>query len=362
VIEKRSKIYIAGHRGLVGSALYRRLTSDGYSNILTRSRSDLDLTNQSDVGKFFEAERPEYVFLCAGRVGGILANSTYKAEFIYDNLAIGMNVIHAAYKSNVRKLLNLGSSCIYPRHAPQPMKEEYLLTGELELTNEAYAVAKIAVIKLCRYYNERYGTNYVSLMPTNLFGPNDNFNLEIAHVMPALIRKFYLAKLLHEGNQEALLADIRKYPIGFGLGEQVDKSSLQQVVSTLERLGITKDSVVIWGTGSPYREFLHVDDLADAALYIMQNLDFKAVGELINVGSGEDNHISEIAGFVKETVGFRGEIRFDPSKPDGTPRKLLDVGKLSGLGWKKKISLQEGLHRTFEWYTASKEPQRHAAS
>jgi GDP-L-fucose synthase len=361
-MERDSRIFLAGHRGLVGSAVHRRLTRDGYTNLLTRSHAELDLTNQNAVSKFFESEKPEYVFLCAGHVGGILANSTYKADFIYDNLAIGMNVVHSAFKTKVQKLVNLGSSCIYPRNAPQPMKEESLLTGELELTNEPYAIAKIAVIKLCRYYDVQYGTNFVSLMPTNLFGPNDNFNLELGHVMPALLRKFYLAKLLQEHDTDALLADIKKYPIGFGLDHVADASNMPLVLSTLERLGIRGDSVVIWGTGSPYREFLHVDDLADASLHIMNNLDAKELGELINVGTGQDQRILDIASLVKETVGFKGEIRFDRSKPDGTPRKLLDVGKLSRLGWTSKISLEEGLRRTFEWYTATRESRHHAAS
>ncbi len=361
-MKQESRIYIAGHRGLVGSAIHRHLVANGFANIVTRGREELDLTDQHAVGTFFTAERPEYVFLCAGRVGGILANSTYKAQFIYENLAIGMNVVHAAHAHKVTKLLNLGSSCIYPRNAPQPMKEEYLLTGELESTNEAYAVAKIAVIKLCRYYDEQYGTNFVSLMPTNLFGPHDNFNLEIAHVMPALMRKYYLARLLQEGDLATLHSDLQRYPVGFGLTEGSGRPDMAKVISTLGRLGISRDAVVIWGTGLPYREFLHVDDLVDAAMYIMGNLDCKDIGELINVGSGKDCRISEIADLVKETVGFKGDLRFDPSKPDGTPRKLLDVEKLTRLGWKSKISLEEGVRRTFDWYTSSARTPQHAGS
>lgn len=307
-MDKRSKIYIAGHRGLVGSALRRKLESKGYSNLIFRTHKDLDLTNQQAVNEFFEQEKPEYVFLAAAKVGGILANNTYPAEFIYENLMIEANVIHASYKYGVKKLLFLGSSCIYPKLAPQPLKEEYLLTGALEETNEAYAIAKIAGIRLCKHYNQQYMTNFISVMPTNLYGPNDNFDLETSHVMPALVRKFHEAKVNNE------------------------------------------PEVVIWGTGKPYREFLHVDDMADACVYLMENFNTDDIGEFVNIGVGKDITIGELAELIKEIVGFKGEIRKDLSKPDGTPQKLLDITKLSSLGWKANISLKDGIRQTYEWY------------
>jgi GDP-L-fucose synthase len=304
-VDRDSRIYVAGHRGLVGSAIVRALRAAGYRNIVTRTRQDLDLTNQAAVYRFFEEERPEYVFLAAAKVGGILANSTYPADFIRENLLIQTNVIDAAYRSGVRKLLFLGSSCIYPKHAPQPMKEEYLLTGLLEPTNEPYAVAKIAGIKMCQAYRRQYGFAAVSLMPTNLYGPGDNFDLETSHVIPALLRKFHEAKV--EGRPE----------------------------------------VVVWGTGTPRREFLHVDDLADAALFLMERYDSE---EIINVGVGEDVSIAELAQLVADVVGYAGRIVFDTSKPDGTPRKLLDVSRLRALGWQARIPLREGLEQTYRWY------------
>ncbi|AEH61478.1 NAD-dependent epimerase/dehydratase [Methanosalsum zhilinae DSM 4017] len=307
-MENNSKIYVAGHRGLVGSAIMRKLESKEYSNLIYRTHKELDLTDQKAVNDFFEQEKPDYVFLAAAKVGGILANSTYPAEFIYDNLMIETNVIHAAYKNNVKKLLFLGSSCIYPKHAPQPMKEEYLLTGELEPTNEAYAIAKIAGIKLCKYYNQQYGTNFISVMPTNLYGPNDNFDLKTSHVLPALIRKFHEAK-------------INKEP-----------------------------EVVVWGTGKPRREFLHVDDMADACVYLMENFDAQEIGEFVNVGVGEDISISELAEIIKKIFGFEGEIVYNNSRPDGTPQKLLDVTRLNELGWNPKISLENGIKNTYRWY------------
>ena len=306
-----AKIYIAGHRGLVGSAIVRRLEKEGYNNLVVRSHSELDLTRQEDVEAFFEKERPEYVFLAAARVGGILANSTYKAEFIYDNIMIAANVINTSYKYGVKKLLNLGSSCIYPKHAPQPMKEEYLLSGKLEPTNEPYAIAKIAAIKLCRYYNEQYGTNFISVMPTNLYGPNDNFDLKTSHVLPALIRKFHDAKV--EG----------------------------------------KDKVVLWGTGTPRREFLYVDDLADACLHLMQDYDARDIGEFVNIGTGEDITIKELAELIASIVGFSGDIVWDRDKPDGTPQKLLDVSRINKMGWKARTGLKQGIIQTYDWYKES---------
>ncbi len=307
-MNKHSKIYIAGHRGLVGSALVRKLHHDGYTNLIVRTSKELDLRRQSDVEAFFDKERPEYVFLAAAKVGGILANSTFKAEFIYDNLMIAANVINASYKTGVKKLLNLGSSCIYPKLAPQPMKEEYFLTGSLEPTNEPYAVAKIAAIKLCRYYNEQYGTNFISVMPTNVYGPGDNFDLETSHVLPALLRKFHEAKITGAGK------------------------------------------VTIWGSGEPYREFLYADDLADACVFIMERYGYQDIGEFINIGTGRDIAIKDLAVLIKGIVGYEGEIEYDQSKPDGTPRKLLDLSRMNALGWKTQMSLDEGIKRTYEFF------------
>jgi GDP-L-fucose synthase len=339
-----SKIYVAGHRGLVGSAILRKLTERRYRDLLTKTSQELDLRRQGDTEDFFEEERPEYVFLAAAKVGGILANSTYKAEFIYDNLIIAANAIHASHRHGVKKLLNLGSSCIYPKLSPQPMKEDYLLTGLLESTNEPYAIAKIAAIKLCRYYNEQYGTNYLSVMPTNLYGPNDNFNLETAHVLPALIRKFYLAKLLKERKYDEVQKDILRFNTGFNLDLNRDLGL------NLAKLGISPETLTLWGTGEPYREFLYVDDLADACVFLMENYNARDIREFVNIGKGEDIRIKELALLIKKIVGFEGEIRYDPSKPDGTPRKLLDISKMSSLGWSPKTSLEEGIRRTYEWY------------
>ncbi len=351
-MEINSKIYVAGHTGLVGSALVRKLKEKGYTNLLFREYPPFNLIDQHDAEELFRTEKPDYVFLAAARVGGILANNTYKADFIYDNLAIAMNVVHSAYKYGVKKLLNLGSSCIYPKLAPQPLKEEYLLSGYLEPTNEPYAIAKIAAIKLCRYFNEQYGTNFISLMPTNLYGPNDNFNLETSHVLPSLIRKFYLAKLLGENKYESILKDVRLHRVGFGLDEQIKDASIESVIKILESLGINADAVILWGTGSPYREFLYVEELADAAVYLMENYNYKDIGELVNVGIGIDHTIREIALIVKYIIGFNGEIKWDSSKPDGTPKKLLDVSRLNKLNWKAAISLEEGIRRTVSWYSS----------
>ncbi len=321
-MDKSSKIYIAGHRGLVGTALVRKFKSEGYFNLIIRTHNELNLTNQLEVGKFFKNEKPDYVIIAAAKVGGVLANNTYPAEFIYINLAIEINVIHSAWQTGVKGLLFLGSSCIYPRQCPQPMKEEYLLTSPLEPTNEPYAVAKIAGIKMCQSYNRQYGTRYLAAMPTNLFGPNDNFNLETSHVLPALIRKFHKAKIAMQQSSNK-----EKEPV-----------------------------VEIWGTGKPRRELLHVDDLADACFYIM-NLEDKKFSSLladydtplINIGFGKDISIKELALLTKEVVGFKGEINFNPSKPDGTPQKLLDIERIADLGWKPKISLQDGISMTYKW-------------
>lgn len=340
-MEKSSQIYVAGHTGLVGSALIRKLKSKGYANLLTRSHSELDLTRQTEVEAFFQTQRPEYVFLAAAKVGGILANNTYPAEFIYDNLIIQTNVIHAAWKTGVKRLLFLGSSCIYPRECPQPMKEEYLLTGPLEATNEPYAIAKISGIKMCQSYNRQYGTDFLAVMPTNLYGPNDNFDLETSHVLPALIRKYHEAKLRMD-EIEAQGSKLKAKP--------------DHALSALRFQHSAPPSVVIWGTGKPRREFLHVDDLAEACIFIM-NLNQKAYRSiitsqsppLINIGFGKDISIKELSLLIKDIVGFKGETVFDPTKPDGTPRKLLDVSKITKLGWKPEISLKNGIRQTYEW-------------
>ncbi|MBI2274156.1 MAG: GDP-L-fucose synthase [Bacteroidetes bacterium] len=302
-MEKNAKIYVAGHRGMVGSAIVRRLQKDGYSNLVTRTSQELDLRNQQAVNDFFEAEKPEYVFLAAAKVGGIVANNTYRAEFIYENLMIESNIIHASYINKITKLLFLGSSCIYPKLAPQPLKEEYLLSGYLEPTNQPYAIAKIAGIELCEAYRAQYGCNFISAMPTNLYGPNDNYDLEKSHVLPALLRKFIVAKR----NGDA--------------------------------------AVVLWGSGIPLREFLHVDDLADACLFLIHN--YNEAG-LINIGSGKELTIMELSQLIKKTVGFVGDIILDKTKPDGTPRKLMDVSKLSALGWNASIGLEEGVRKVYE--------------
>ncbi|MFO7600901.1 MAG: GDP-L-fucose synthase [Candidatus Desulfacyla sp.] len=306
-MEKNAKIYIAGHRGLVGSAIVRSLRRSGYENLVFRSSDELNLKRQERVEAFFDQDRPEYVFLAAAKVGGIWANSTFPAEFIYNNLVIEANIVHASYLFGAKKLLFLGSSCIYPKHCPQPMKEEYLLSGYLEPTNEPYAVAKIAGIKMCQAYNRQYGTRFISVMPTNLYGPGDNFDLKTSHVLPALIRKFHEAKV--NGRR----------------------------------------SVEIWGTGEPRREFLYVDDLADACLFLMNHYE---EDDIINVGVGRDRSIRELAELVGEMVGFEGDLRFDPAQPDGTPLKRLDVSRLNALGWKASVPLKEGIKRTYEWYLA----------
>ena len=349
-MNKNSKIYVAGHRGLVGSALVRKLQTEGYQNLILRTHHELDLTNQQAVHLFFEREKPEYVFLAAAKVGGILANNTYRADFIYDNLQIQNNVIHASYQNQVKKLLFLGSSCIYPKDAPQPLKEEYLLTNELEYTNEPYAIAKIAGIKLCESSNLQYGTNYISVMPTNLYGPNDNFDLEKSHVLPAMIRKMYLAKLLDESNYSTIAKNL-----------QIESEQLQ-VEEKLKHYGISKTNQIttlkLWGSGTPCREFLHVDDMADACLFVMNNVNFndliKDKKEIrnthINIGTGEDLTIKELAFLIKEQIQFNGQIEFDVTKPDGTMKKLQDVSKLHKLGWKHKVDFAIGIKQVIEWY------------
>jgi len=345
-MDKDAKIYIAGHRGLVGSALLENLQEKGYHNILTRTHKELDLTNQVEVVKFFETEGPEYVFLAAAKVGGIVANNNYRADFIYENIMIQNNVIHQSYIHNVKKLLFLGSTCIYPKNAPQPMKEDYLLTDILEYTNEPYAIAKIAGIKMCESYNLQYQTNFISVMPTNLYGPNDNFDLEKSHVLPALIRKIHLAKLLNEKRYDEVVLDT-----GF--------STIEEAKMYLSGFGVSGLNVEIWGTGKPRREFLWSKDMADACVFIMENRDFKDTfsenqkairNTHINIGTGEDISIKELAEMVKDIVGFNGKLVYNADKPDGTLRKLTDVSKLNALGWKHKMELTNGIKNIYDWY------------
>jgi GDP-L-fucose synthase len=370
-MEKNAKIYIAGHNGMVGSAIHRNLKAKGYSNFVFTPFPPYDLTDQKTVADFFNKEKPEYVILAAAKVGGIVANNTYRAQFIYENLMIQNNIIHQSYVHGVKKLLFLGSSCIYPGNCPQPIKEEYLLTGELEYTNEPYAIAKISGIKMCESYNIQYGTNFVSVMPTNLYGPNDNYNLETSHVLPALIRKIHLGKCLENNNWDSIRKDLKKYPIG----EVNEAASEIQILEKLAKYGIKYSSdsasrltphashlvsITLWGTGKPYREFLYVDDMADASVFVIQNIDFKdlkpekgpVINTHINIGTGQDLTIQELAMLIKSTIGFKGQLNWDSSKPDGTYRKLLDVSKINRLGWKEKIRIEEGLKLIYSRYSS----------
>ena len=414
-MNKNSKIYIAGHRGLVGSAILNNLKAKGYTNFITKTHQELDLTDQMKVAKFFKTEKPEYVFLAAAKVGGIVANNTYRGEFIYDNLMIQNNIIHQSYKEKVKKLMFLGSTCIYPKDCPQPMKEEYLLTGPLEYTNEPYAIAKIAGIKMCESYNLQYGTNFIAVQPTNLYGPNDNFDLEKSHVLPALLRKIHLGKAMENNDWKAIKQDLNKLPIEGITGE----NSEDEILEILSKYGINfsplkgempeaeglnsqnlnlldqeddlkfKVSVEIWGSGKPMREFLWSEDMADACVYLMENVNFKDIVTLslstplkagsveeshnvtlsavegssptanhqppitnthINIGTGKEISIKELAETIKTAVGFRGDFYFNTDKPDGTLRKLTDAAKLNKLGWKYKVELEEGINRMYEWY------------
>ncbi|MET1260765.1 GDP-L-fucose synthase [Flagellimonas sp. DF-77] len=356
-------IFVAGHRGLVGSAILKNLKHRGYSNILTRTRKELDLEDAVAVADFFKTERPDYVFLAAAKVGGIVANNTYRADFIYQNLMIQNNVIHNAHLYGVKKLLFLGSTCIYPKACPQPMKESYLLTDPLEYTNEPYAIAKIAGIKMCESYNLQYGTNFISVMPTNLYGPNDNFDLEKSHVLPALLRKIHLGKALEAAQWDVIKEDLDKLPI-----EGVDGSAGQaEIISKLEQYGIRKDdgvSVEIWGSGKPRREFLWSEDMADACVFIMENRDFSdtyAEGDVeirnshINIGTGTDVSIAELAQMIKTELDFKGDFVFNTDKPDGTLKKLTDVSKLNALGWKHEVELVNGIRQMYDWYLSKKD-------
>jgi len=352
-MKKTDKIYLAGHTGLVGSALSRALKANGYENVIVKDFGELNLVSQSEVNAFFAKERPDYVFLAAAKVGGIIANNTYPAEFIYQNIMIASNVINAAKECGVKKLLNLGSSCIYPKMAPQPMKEDCLLTSELEPTNEAYAVAKIAAIKMCRYYNEQYGTNFISVMPTNQYGPGDNYNMETAHLLPMLLRRFHLAKLLKKGDFSAIREDLKRFKLGWGLDEKIDFGENSSIEASLNAVGAYKDKVVVWGDGSPYRELMHSDDLADACLYLMQNKDYGDIGELVNITDGTDIQLKILIELTAGIVNFEGEIVYDTSKPNGTPRKLMDASRIKSLGWSPKIKLEEGIKKAYEWYLES---------
>lgn len=401
MLEKSSKIYIAGHKGLVGSAIWNNLKARGYTNLIGCSHHELDLTDQQAVENFFAKEKPDAVVLAAAFVGGIMANSLYRADFIMQNMKMQCNIISTAYKYKVKKLLFLGSTCIYPKNAPQPMKEDALLTSPLEYSNEEYAIAKIAGLKMCESYNLQYGTNYIAVMPTNLYGPNDNFHLENSHVMPAMMRKVYLAKLIHENNWDAIKVDMNKRPINpvSKLAKQIGtenvdgNSSKERILQALAFYGIENNKVTLWGTGSPLREFLWSEDMADASVYLLLNVDFKDIigiekyssvfygvktngevnrnnsegrggaipelGEIrnchINIGTGKELTIKELSALVAKTANFTGEIVWDETNPDGTPRKLINVDKLHSLGWKHKIEIEEGVEKLYKWYQHSLE-------
>ncbi|WP_195440829.1 GDP-L-fucose synthase family protein [Bacteroides thetaiotaomicron] len=357
-MDKNTKIYVAGHHGLVGSAIWNNLQGRGYTNLVGRSHKELDLLDGAAVKQFFDEEQPDAVVLAAAHVGGIMANLQYRADFIYQNLQIQQNVIGESFRHNVKKLLFLGSTCIYPRDAAQPMKEDALLTSPLEYTNEPYAIAKIAGLKMCESFNLQYGTNYIAVMPTNLYGPNDNFHLENSHVLPAMIRKIHLAKCLNEGDWEAVRRDLDLRPVEGVTGS----NSNIEILDKLARFGITPESVTLWGTGAPMREFLWSEEMADASVHVLLNVDFKdAYTEgsrdirncHINVGTGKEVSIREVAGMIMKEVQFKGDLRWDSSKPDGTMRKLTDVSKLHSLGWHHKVEIDEGIHRLYEWYLRS---------
>ena len=355
MLEKSAKIYVAGHRGLVGSAIWNNLISRGYTNLVGRTHAELDLLNPIAVKEFFDSEKPDAVVLAAAHVGGIMANLQYRADFIYENLQIQQNVIGESYRHGVKKLLFLGSTCIYPREAPQPMPEDCLLTSPLEYTNEPYAIAKIAGLKMCESFSLQYGCNYIAVMPTNLYGPNDNFHLENSHVMPAMIRKIYLAKCLYENNWTAVRKDLDLRPVQGINGSATEETILQ----TLQKFGIRQQSVTLWGTGSPLREFLWSEDMADASVHVLLNVDFKdtyseGAKEVrnchINIGTGKEITIRQLAEKIRSTIGFEGEIVWDSTKPDGTMRKLTDPTKLHSLGWHHSVEIDEGISRLYEWY------------
>lgn len=357
-MDKNAKIYIAGHCGLVGSAIWNNLQDKGYTNLIGKTHKELDLLDAVAVRSFFDEEQPEYVFLAAAFVGGIMANSIYRADFIYKNLQIQQNVIGESFRHNVCKLLFLGSTCIYPRNAPQPMKEDDLLTSPLEYTNEPYAIAKIAGLKMCESFNLQYGTNYIAVMPTNLYGPNDNFDLERSHVLPAMIRKIHLAHCLKQGNWDAVSQDLNQRPVEGMNGE----SNKEDTLALLSKYGISPEEVKLWGTGKPLREFLWSEEMADASVFVMEHVDYKNTYQPdakeirnchINIGTGKEISIYQLAELIVNTVGYQGKLTFDSSKPDGTMRKLTDPSKLHGLGWKHKIEIEEGVRRMYGWYKAA---------
>ena len=345
-MEKDAKIYVAGHRGLVGSAIWNNLLQKGYTNLIGKSHHELDLMDGVAVRAFFDAEQPEYVILAAAHVGGIMANNTYRADFIYKNLQIQQNVIGESFRHNVKKLLFLGSTCIYPRDARQPIKETELLTAPLEQTNEPYAIAKIAGLKMCESFNLQYGTNYIAVMPTNLYGPHDNFDLERSHVLPAMIRKIHLAHCLKEGNWEAVLKDLNLRPVE-GVNGDCNNNEIRNI---LKKYGISESGVELWGPGTPLREFLWSEEMADASVFIMEQVDFKDARSHINIGTGKEITIKALAELIMKTVGYTGKLTFDSSKPDGTMRKLTDPSKLHALGWHHRIEIEEGVQRMYEWY------------
>ena len=355
MLDKNAKIYVAGHRGLVGSAIWKNLQDKGYTNLIGKTHKELDLLDAVSVRKFFDEEQPEYVFLAAAFVGGIMANSIYRADFIYKNLQIQQNVIGESFRHNVKKLLFLGSTCIYPRDAEQPMKEEVLLTSPLEYTNEPYAIAKIAGLKMCESFNLQYGTNYIAVMPTNLYGPNDNFDLERSHVLPAMIRKIHLAHCLKQGDWDAICKDLNQRPV-----EGIDgNSSKEDILTILAKYGISDSEVKLWGTGTPLREFLWSEEMADASVFVMEHVDFKDTYKQgdkdirnchINIGTGKEISIRELAELIVSTVGYQGQLTFDSTKPDGTMRKLTDPSKLHALGWHHKVEIEEGVQRMYNWY------------
>ena len=355
MLDKNAKIYVAGHRGLVGSAIWKNLQDKGYTNLIGKTHKELDLLDAVSVRKFFDEEQPEYVFLAAAFVGGIMANSIYRADFIYKNLQIQQNVIGESFRHNVKKLLFLGSTCIYPRDAEQPMKEEVLLTSPLEYTNEPYAIAKIAGLKMCESFNLQDGTNYIAVMPTNLYGPNDNFDLERSHVLPAMIRKIHLAHCLKQGDWDAICKDLNQRPV-----EGIDgSSSKEDILAILAKYGISDSEVKLWGTGTPLREFLWSEEMADASVFVMEHVDFKDTYKQgdkdirnchINIGTGKEISIRELAELIVSTVGYQGQLTFDSTKPDGTMRKLTDPSKLHALGWQHKVEIEEGVQRMYNWY------------
>ena len=354
-MDKNAKIFVAGHRGLVGSAIWKNLQDKGYTNLVGKTHKELDLLDAVAVRKFFDDEQPEYVFLAAAFVGGIMANSLYRADFIYKNLQIQQNVIGESFRHNVKKLLFLGSTCIYPRDAEQPMKEEVLLTSPLEYTNEPYAIAKIAGLKMCESFNLQYGTNYIAVMPTNLYGPNDNFDLERSHVLPAMIRKIHLAHCLKQGDWDAIRKDLNQRPV-----EGIDGNSSQEdILTILAKYGISNTGVKLWGTGTPLREFLWSEEMADASVFVMEHVDFKDTYKQgdkdirnchINIGTGKEISIRELAELIVATVGYQGQLTFDSTKPDGTMRKLTDPSKLHSLGWHHQVEIEEGVQRMYGWY------------